>query len=98
MMQVNFFFAGWEPILRILVVGVAMCVALVVFLRISGSRTLSTMHVFDVIITVAIGSSFGRARTASGVALAEALVAVVLLIGLQYAVARFQTRSLGVNR
>lgn len=87
-----FFFGGWEPLLRIVVVGVSMYVALVVFLRISGSRTLSSMNAFDFIVTVAIGSVFGRALTARSVALTEALLAFALLVTLQYIVTRLQVR------
>ena len=73
MMQTTFFFDDWEPIVRIVVVGVAMYVTLVVFLRISRSRTLSTMSAFDFVVTVAIGSAtnsralstFGRPTSAS---------------------------------
>lgn len=92
MAEVNFFFDGWAPVLRILVVGVTMYVSLVVLLRVSGSRTLATMNVFDFIVTVAIGSAFGRALTARSVAFAEAVVAFALLIVLQYIVAWAQTR------
>jgi len=90
--SVNFFFAGWEAILRVLVVGSAMYVSLVVFLRFSGSRTIASMNVFDFIVTVALGAVFGRALTANSVALAEALTAFALLIVLQYTVAWLQTR------
>ena len=92
MSNVTFFFAGWEAILRILVVGSAMYVSLVVFLRLSGSRTIASMNVFDFIVTVALGAVFGRALTANSVALAEALTAFALLIVLQYTVAWLQTR------
>lgn len=92
MSDVVYFFGGWAPLGRILVVGTAMYVTLVVLLRISGSRTLASMNAFDFIVTVAIGSAFGRALTAKGVALAEAVAAFALLIALQYAVAWLQTR------
>lgn len=92
MSDVNFLFAGWEPVVRVLVVGTAMYVALVVLLRISGSRTIASMNVFDFLVTVAIGSSFGRAVTARPVALAEAVAAFLLLVVLQYVVGRAQTR------
>lgn len=62
------------------------------FLRLTGSRTIASMNVFDFIVTVAIGSAFGRALTARPVALAEAIAAFVLLIVLQYVVARLQVR------
>ena len=92
MTDVIFYFSGWEPLVRIVVVGVSMYVSLVLFLRLSGSRTLSSMNAFDFIVTVAIGSVFGRALTAKGVALAEAVVAFGLLITLQYAVTWVQVR------
>lgn len=85
-----FFFGGWPSLVRIVVVGVAMYVALVVFLRASGSRTLADLNAFDFVVTVAVGSAFGRALTAKTVSLAEALVAFALLVALQYAVTRVQ--------
>lgn len=93
MSDIVYFFAGWEPLGRILIVGTAMYVLLLVMLRLSGSRSLSNMHSFDFIVTVAIGSAFGRALTAKSVALAEAVVAFLLLITLQYVVAWVRTRS-----
>ncbi len=60
MSSVNFFFAGWETILRIIVVGIAMYASLVVFLRLSGSRTIASMNVFDFIVTVALRAAFGH--------------------------------------
>jgi uncharacterized membrane protein YcaP (DUF421 family) len=92
MTDATFFFSGWEPLLRILVVGVSMYVALVLFLRVSRSRTLSTMNAFDFVVTVAIGSAFGRALTAKDVALSEAVVAFGLLVLLQYLVTWIQIR------
>lgn len=86
------FFDGWRPIFRILLVGVSMYVALVLFLRLSGSRTLATMNAFDFIVTVAMGSVFGRALTAKSVSLAEAVAAFALLVSLQYVVTRLQVR------
>ena len=91
--SVTFFFGGWEPVARILVVGTLAYVALVLLLRISGKRTLVQMNAFDFIITVAIGASFGRILTAQSVALIEALTAFGLLVTLQYLVAWLQIRS-----
>lgn len=93
MSSVDVFFTGWAPVLRILVVGVSMYAALVALFRLSGSRTLASMNAFDFIVTVAIGSAFGRALTARDVALAEALTAFVLLISLQYVVGWWRVRS-----
>ncbi len=93
MKDLVFFTDGWMPLVRIMVVGTLMYLALVMLLRVSGSRSIASMRAFDFIVTVALGSVFGRALTAKGVSLAEAVVAFVLLIGLQYVVARLQVFS-----
>lgn len=92
MSDVVYFFGGWDPVGRILVVGVLMYVALVVILRVSGSRSLASMNAFDFIVTVAIGAVFGRTLTAQGVALVESVTALALLVALQFVVAWLQTR------
>ena len=93
MKELVFFSDGWMPLVRIVVVGTLMYVSLVLLLRISGSRSIASMRAFDFIVTIALGSVFGRALTAGSVSLAEAVVAFLLLIGLQYVVARLQVAS-----
>lgn len=78
------FFSGWSGIIRILIVGVLAYAALVLVLRISGNRTLSKMHAFDLVVTVALGSTLATVILSKDVALAEGLTAFVLLIGLQF--------------
>lgn len=92
-MQPLFFFGGWVPLVRIVVIGTLTYAALVVLLRVSGKRTLSQMNAFDFVVTVALGAVFGRALTARNVSLSEAVTALVLLVGLQYAVASLKIRS-----
>ncbi len=72
--------------LRTLVIGVLAYVALVVLLRLSGNRTLSKMNAFDLIVTVALGSTLATVLLNKEVALAEGVLAFALLIGLQYVV------------
>ena len=92
-MEPVFFFAGWEPIARVLVVATLGYAALVVLLRVSGKRTLARLNAFDFVITVAIGASFGRVLTATSVPLAEAVAAFAALVTLQYVVTAVQVRS-----
>ncbi|CAN5815308.1 hypothetical protein BH23GEM7_BH23GEM7_39940 [soil metagenome] len=80
MEPVTFFFGGWEPMLRIVVVGTLGYIALLLLLRLAGKRTLAQMNAFDFVVTVAIGASFGRILTARSVALAEAVAAFTLLV------------------
>lgn len=91
--MVNFFFDGWEPVIRIVVVGTTGYAALVSLLRASGKRTLAQMNSFDFVVTVAIGATFGRMLTARAIPLVEAVTAFALLIGLQFLVSSVQTRS-----
>ncbi|MFG6666297.1 DUF421 domain-containing protein [Halomonas sp. HNIBRBA4712] len=92
------FFSGWESLLRTLVVGVLAYVALIVFLRISGNRTLSKMNAFDMIVTVALGSTLATVLLSKDVALAEGTLALALLIALQYLITWLSVRVSWVKR
>ena len=92
------FFNGWFPLLRVLVVGVTAYAALVLLLRVSGKRTLSKLNAFDLVITVALGSTFATIVLSKDVALAEGVLALGLLIALQFAVAWLSVRSTAVGR
>jgi uncharacterized membrane protein YcaP (DUF421 family) len=87
------FFDGWSGLWRTLVVGVLAYVALVALLRVSGKRTLSKMNAFDLIVTVALGSTLATILLSKDVALAEGITALIVLIGMQYLVAWLSVRS-----
>ena len=87
------FFDNWLGLLRVLVVTPLAYAALVLMLRISGKRTLSKMNAFDLVVTIALGSTFASVLLTKSVALLEGLLAFALLIGLQWAVARLSVRS-----
>lgn len=93
MNDIVFFWGGWEPVYRIVIVGTLTYFGIILILRVSGKRTLASMNAFDFIITVAMGSAFGRILTASKVSVAEALTAFLLLVILQYTIAWIETRS-----
>ncbi|MGP9806363.1 DUF421 domain-containing protein [Paracoccus sp. NSM] len=86
-------FDDWHGILRVLVVGVAAYGALIVMLRVSGKRTLSKMNAFDLIVTVALGSTLATVLLSADVPLAEGVVALALLVGLQFAITWLSVRS-----
>lgn len=87
------FFDSWSALLRIAVVGVLAYTALVFLLRVSGKRTLSKMNAFDLIVTVALGSTLATVLLSQSVALANGVLAFALLIGLQLAVTWLSVRS-----
>ncbi len=85
--DVTFLFNDWTPVVRVVFIAVSGYVALLVLLRASGQRTLSQLTSFDLVITVTIGSAFGRVITARDVALVEVIAAFGSLIALQVVVA-----------
>ena len=86
------FFDSWSGLLRVLVVGTLAYVALVLLLRASGKRTLAKLNAFDLIVTVALGSTLATVLLSKSVALVEGLLAFALLAGLQYLVAWLSVR------
>jgi len=86
-------FQGWEGILRTALVGALAYVALIATLRISGKRTLAKLNAFDLVVTVALGSSLATILLSKDVALAEGVTALVSLIALQWLVAFLSVRS-----
>ncbi len=86
------FFNGWSVLGRTLLIGVLAYVSLVFMLRVSGKRTLAKMNAFDLVVTVAIGSTLATIVLSRSVALAEGLLALALLIGMQFAISWSSTR------
>lgn len=85
-------FETWSEIARVLLVGSAAYVALVIVLRVSGKRTLAKLNAFDLVVTVALGSTLATILLSSDVAWAEGAVALILLAALQYIVATVSSR------
>ena len=87
------FFDSWYDLWRILVVGILAYAGLVLLLRVTGKRTLSKMNAFDLIVTVALGSTLATVLLNGDVSLSEGVLAFALLCGLQYAVATASVHS-----
>jgi uncharacterized membrane protein YcaP (DUF421 family) len=91
------FFDGWTGLLRVLVVGTLAYAALVLLLRATGKRALSKMNAFDLVVTVALGSTLATVLLSKDVALAEGVLAFALLLLLQFAITWLSVRSEGVQ-
>ncbi|MCS0655711.1 DUF421 domain-containing protein [Cytobacillus firmus] len=91
-------FSSWQDIWRVLSIGAMSYIFLVIFLRIAGKRTLTKMNAFDLVVTVAIGSTLATIFLNKQVSLAEGLTAYVLLISLQYIVAWLSLHSPKFNK
>jgi uncharacterized membrane protein YcaP (DUF421 family) len=77
----------------VLVVGTLAYAVLVLLLRATGKRTLSKMNAFDLVVTVALGSTLATVLLSKDVALAEGVLAFALLIFLQFAITWLSVRS-----
>ena len=96
--HVDMFFNDWFSLLRIVVVGTLAYVGVVLFLRVAGKRTLSKMNAFDLVVTVAFGSTLATTMLSRDVALADGLVAVALLILLQFTITWTSTHWRGLQK
>lgn len=92
-MQGQIFFDGWEGPIRIALIAPAAYAALVLFLRISGKRTLTKLNAFDLVITVALGSTLATQILSRDTPLFDGLLAFALLIALQWMVTFVSVRS-----
>ena len=87
------FFTGWSSTGRVLMVGVLAYIMLVLILRVSGKRTLAKMNAFDLVVTVALGSTLSATLVSATVPLIDGAAALALLIALQFAVAWASLRA-----
>lgn len=86
------FFQNWDQIIRTIVATVTTYLVLIVLLRVAGPRTLAKWYAFDLIVTVALGSTFATGVLAKDVTVAQAAVGFVVLVGLQFGIARTVVR------
>lgn len=86
------FFDDWYGLVRVIISGTAAYVALIALLLVSGKRTLSKMNAFDFVITVAIGSTLATILLSRDVALFEGILALALLIALQFVITWLSVR------
>jgi uncharacterized membrane protein YcaP (DUF421 family) len=75
------------------VTGALAYAALILFLRISGKRTLAKMNAFDLVVTVALGSTLSTVLVTRQIPLVDGLLALALLIALQFLVAWSSLRA-----
>ena len=86
------FFDSAYDLLRVLVVGTLGYTWLLIIIRLTGKRTLAQLNAFDLIVSVALGSTLATVLLSSDVALAEGAVALALLCVLQLVVALLTSR------
>lgn len=91
------FFDSWDSLVRVVLIGSIGYAGTVLLLRISGNRTLSKMNSFDLVVTIAFGSTLSAILINSNVSLAEGLTAIALLVALQFGITWLSVRSAAIN-
>lgn len=91
-------FDSWDSLLRVIAGGFAAYASLVVLLRVSGKRTLSKLNAFDLVVTVALGSTLATVLLSKDVAVADGVAAFAVLVLGQYAITRLAMRSRRVRQ
>jgi uncharacterized membrane protein YcaP (DUF421 family) len=82
----------WDDVFRVLLMGAAGYIALIGIFRLSGKRPLAKMSAFDLVVTVALGSTLATILLSRDVAPLEGMTAVLMLVALQYAIAALSVR------
>jgi uncharacterized membrane protein YcaP (DUF421 family) len=82
-----------SKLLRAAVAVPVIYIVLIGLIRLSGKRTTSQMNNFDWIVTVAMGSLVAAGITSSSASVLQVLLAIALLIGLQFAITWLVLRS-----
>ncbi|MDA4100997.1 membrane protein [Mycolicibacterium monacense DSM 44395] len=85
-------FDDWNDLLRVLIAGTVAYAVLILVLRMSGKRTLAKLNAFDLVVTVAVGSTLATVFLNSSVSVTEGIVALILLAALQYVAAIVASR------
>lgn len=85
---------GINPLeaLAVFVATLGICLALLVLVRLSGARSLATMSGADIACVTALGAVVGRTTLLAVPTLATGVIALVVLFGVQRALARLERR------
>ena len=91
-------FDSWYDLGRIIAIGLSAYVTVVLALRLSGKRTLAKLNAFDLVVTVALGSTLATILLSSDVSWTEGALALALLAAAQSLVAWLTVRWPGFRK
>lgn len=88
----------WSGLVRVIPIAIATYAVLVLVLRLAGKRSLAKLNAFDLVVTVALGSTLATVLLSEDVALAEGALAFAMLAALQWAVSSASIRWPSLRR
>ena len=91
-------FSDVNELLRVLIVTPIIYFTIILFLRISGKRSLASLNAFDMLVTVALGSLLGATTVSDSVPLTEGMLAIATLLLLQWLVSRGSVASSHIRK
>jgi len=86
-------FDDFYGLVRVAAISLLAYGALILVLRVSGKRALAKLNAFDLVVTVALGSTLATVLLTKDIAFLEGLLAFVMLAGLQWIVSRLSIAS-----
>jgi uncharacterized membrane protein YcaP (DUF421 family) len=87
------FFDSLSGLLRVFLISMLAYGSLILVLRLAGKRSLSKLNAFDLVVTVALGSTLATVLLTKDVALVEGALAFSMLALLQWLVSRLSVSS-----
>lgn len=88
-------FDDWESLLQIVIKAVVGFAALVFLLRLVGKRSVAKLNAFDLVLVFTVGSILATTILNTQTTLSEGLLALAMLVALQWLTAWLATRSQG---
>ena len=85
-------FKDWSSLGNVALCAIISYLTLFIFIRISGKRTLAKLNAFDFVVTVTLGSTLSS-MILGKVTITEGLVALIVIIVLQYSLAWMASKS-----
>lgn len=92
------FFSSWSNLANVAITGLIAYATLVVLLRIFGKRTLAKLNAFDLVVTVALGSTLASIALPADKTLADGILVLLVLLTAQFGVSWLQVRSAWFRR
>jgi len=88
-------FDDWDSLLQIAIKAIVGFAALVALLRVFGKRSIAKLNAFDLVLVFTVGSILATTILNSQTTISEGLLALLMLVLLQWATAWLSTRSQG---
>ena len=85
-------FDSWTDIARIALTSLCIYALIIMLLLVAGKRSLAKLNVFDLVVTIALGSILASTMILKDISLSEGFAAMTVLVSLQFAVSWLSVR------